>query len=86
MCISPNVHMAQSLAHEALVWRQLQHPSILPFLGIDSATFAETGYLCLVSPWMERGTLKGYMNNGEYEPERDLLRIVRLPLLQIVTD
>jgi hypothetical protein len=78
--------MAQNLAHEALVWRQLRHSFILPFLGIDSATFAETGYLCLVSPWMERGTLKQYMSNGEYEPERDLLRLVRLYLLRIDTD
>jgi hypothetical protein len=34
------------------------------------------GHLCLVSPWMERGTLKQYMASGDYLPSRDIYRVV----------
>jgi serine/threonine-protein kinase TNNI3K len=66
----------QGLCREALVWRQLKHPFILPFIGIDDITFASTGFLCLVSPWMHRGTLKHFMKTPDYMPARDLHRLV----------
>ncbi|KAK1227626.1 Rho guanine nucleotide exchange factor [Marasmius sp. AFHP31] len=48
---------------EAIVWRQLDHPNLLPFLGIyymdDSMK-----RLCLVSPWMERGNLVQFMKDS----------------------
>jgi len=44
---------------EALVWRQLQHPHVLPFLGVDVDTFP--GSLCMVSPWLQRGTLSKHL-------------------------
>ncbi|KAJ6476176.1 kinase-like domain-containing protein [Mycena sanguinolenta] len=45
---------------EALVWRDLHHPHILPFLGIDRDSFPEP-YFCMVSPWMEHGTVMSYL-------------------------
>ncbi|KAJ6542671.1 kinase-like domain-containing protein, partial [Mycena capillaripes] len=36
---------------EALVWKELNHPHILPFLGIDGDNFPSS--LCMVSPWMD---------------------------------
>ncbi|KAF7331196.1 Kinase-like protein [Mycena sanguinolenta] len=47
------------LCREALVWRALRHPHILPFLGIDAESFPSS--LCLVSPWMEHGTVINYL-------------------------
>ncbi|KAF7347165.1 PINc domain-containing protein [Mycena venus] len=44
---------------EALVWKELRHPHILPFLGIDEDTFPSP--LCMVSPWMEHGTVLKYL-------------------------
>ncbi|KAF8153619.1 kinase-like domain-containing protein [Mycena galopus ATCC 62051] len=49
------------ICKEALVWQSLQHPSILPFIGIDQETFP--GYLCLASPWMEQGTILKYLES-----------------------
>ncbi|KAJ6457246.1 kinase-like domain-containing protein, partial [Mycena sanguinolenta] len=46
---------------EALVWQHLQHPFILPFIGIDRETFPSS--LCMVSPWMENGTVLRYLND-----------------------
>ncbi|KAJ7620606.1 kinase-like domain-containing protein [Mycena polygramma] len=46
---------------EALVWKDLQHPHILPFLGIDKNSFPSS--LCMVSPWMEHGTVMNYLQD-----------------------
>jgi hypothetical protein len=71
---------AQKLCHEALAWRQLAHAHVLPFLGIDAATFASTGagagLLCLVAPYMRRGTLREFVRSTEYDAGRDMLRLV----------
>ncbi|KAJ7233312.1 kinase-like domain-containing protein [Mycena rebaudengoi] len=46
---------------EALVWKDLQHPHILPMIGIDRESFSPS--LCMVSPWMENGTVLRYLND-----------------------
>ncbi|KAJ7231349.1 kinase-like domain-containing protein [Mycena rebaudengoi] len=40
---------------EALIWQDLKYPYILPMLGIDRESFPSS--LCMVSPWMENGTV-----------------------------
>ncbi|KAJ6463885.1 kinase-like domain-containing protein [Mycena sanguinolenta] len=47
------------ICREALVWKALHHPHILPFLGIDGDAFPSS--LCIVSPWMEHGTVLNYL-------------------------
>ncbi|CAL1717215.1 unnamed protein product [Somion occarium] len=42
--------------HEALLWRNLCHPYILPFLGIDDHTFKPS--LCMILPWMRYGNIR----------------------------
>jgi serine/threonine protein kinase len=66
------------LCKEALLWRQLSHPHILPFLGIDTETFASRNALCLVSPWMQNGTLKQYITSPSYNVDDDQSRLVIL--------
>ncbi|KAF7362319.1 Kinase-like protein [Mycena venus] len=46
---------------EALVWKDLHHPNILPFLGIDRDSFPSCDSLCMVSPWMKNGTVMNYL-------------------------
>jgi serine/threonine protein kinase len=53
--------LEQQICKEALIWQSLQHPSILPFIGIDQETFP--GYLCIASPWMEQGTVLKYLES-----------------------
>ncbi|KAJ7651209.1 hypothetical protein FB45DRAFT_889933 [Roridomyces roridus] len=45
---------------EALVWRYLKHPNVVPFLGIDSATF-DSPQRALVSPWMAQGSVLDFL-------------------------
>ncbi|KAJ8083220.1 hypothetical protein PM082_009092 [Marasmius tenuissimus] len=49
---------------EAILWRQLKHPNVLPFLGIYKL---ETGQLCLISPWMEKGNLVEFLKATKRE-------------------
>ncbi|KDQ51781.1 hypothetical protein JAAARDRAFT_703975, partial [Jaapia argillacea MUCL 33604] len=51
----------QAFYKEAIIWRQLHHPNVLPFLGVDLETFPE--WPCLVMPWMQNGNLFDYVLN-----------------------
>ncbi|KAF8159772.1 kinase-like domain-containing protein [Crassisporium funariophilum] len=44
---------------EVLVWRQLKHPNILPFIGANTEIFRSQ--YCFISPWMEKGDLMSYL-------------------------
>ncbi|KAK1233929.1 hypothetical protein PQX77_002880 [Marasmius sp. AFHP31] len=46
---------------EAIVWKQLLHPNVLPFMGMYYLE-KDREQLCLVSPWMYRGNLTRYLN------------------------
>ncbi|KAJ8076250.1 Rho guanine nucleotide exchange factor [Marasmius tenuissimus] len=48
---------------EAIIWRQLDHPNLLPFMGIYYLE-DDQKRLCLVSPWMERGNLVQFMKDS----------------------
>ncbi|KAF8174638.1 kinase-like domain-containing protein [Mycena galopus ATCC 62051] len=47
------------LYREALIWKDLHHPNILPFLGIDRDSFPLS--FCMVSHWMDHGTVMNYL-------------------------
>ncbi|KAK1219128.1 Rho guanine nucleotide exchange factor [Marasmius sp. AFHP31] len=55
--------LLKGFLQEAIVWQQLRHPNLLPFVGMYY--FGEQ--LCLVSPWMERGNLVTYLENAPPE-------------------
>ncbi|KIK56136.1 hypothetical protein GYMLUDRAFT_230425 [Collybiopsis luxurians FD-317 M1] len=59
--------MRKQFCHEALVWRQLNHPNILPLLGVNTELFFPS--FCLVSPWMEHRDIITYLKQN---PEHDL--------------
>ncbi|KZT19003.1 kinase-like protein, partial [Neolentinus lepideus HHB14362 ss-1] len=63
---------------EAAIWKELDHPNILPFFGVDAATFEP--HLCMVSPWMENGDILGYCTNKATTDITDLLEQVALGL------
>jgi serine/threonine protein kinase len=68
---------------EALVWRQLKHPHILPFLGVDMETFESGGLFCLVSPWLTGGTL-GARAQSTTLPSSERVRLVRHPAIILI--
>ncbi|KAF8215630.1 hypothetical protein K438DRAFT_1748550 [Mycena galopus ATCC 62051] len=61
---------------EALVWKELRHPNILPFWGIEKDSFSSP--LCMVSPWMEHGTVLSYLKeHGHTKVDKFLYEIAQ---------
>jgi hypothetical protein len=58
------------------VWKQLRHPSILPFLGLDRRSLGSTESLYLVSPQMQCTLWEFITNETEYRARDDLYRLV----------
>lgn len=56
----------QEFGREALIWRQLSHPNLLPFYGL----YYLDSRLCLVSPWMENGHLLEFLRNAPLDTNR----------------
>ncbi|PPQ66652.1 hypothetical protein CVT26_009406 [Gymnopilus dilepis] len=57
---------------EVLVWRQLRHPNILPFIGADLDLFSPR--FCFVSPWMCNGDIMSFLKQ---HPEHDRFCSIR---------
>lgn len=56
----------QEFGREALIWRQLSHPNLLPFFGL----YTLDGRLSLASPWMENGHLQQYLKGWSRDIDR----------------
>ncbi|KAJ7124051.1 kinase-like domain-containing protein [Mycena crocata] len=67
--------LLKEFGREALVWRQISHPNLLPFLGM----YYLDERLCLVSPWMENGNILQFMtkNPSQIEHRSLILDIAR---------
>ncbi|KAK0485336.1 kinase-like domain-containing protein [Armillaria luteobubalina] len=61
--------LLHDFCHEALIWRQLNHPNVLPFLGVNEDLFAPS--YCLISPWMVNGNIISYL---ETHPDHNHLK------------
>lgn len=60
----------QEFSSEAVTWRQLSHPSVLPFYGV----YRVKKRVCLACPWMENGNLVQFLANRA--PETDCVSLV----------
>jgi len=59
----------QIFVKEAVCWKYISHPNIVQFLGVEDSSST----LCLVSEWMENGTVGEYLQKNPHAE--------RLPLL-----
>ena len=60
---------------EAVVWKRLRHPNVVPFLGVTTAP------LQLVSVWMPNGILTDYV---KAEPQADRINIVSISSRHVI--
>lgn len=65
----------QFIARESILWAQLSHPNVLPFIGVCELG----GEIGLVSPWMKNGDVMEYL---EKNPHADRGRLVRCIILR----
>jgi hypothetical protein len=49
--------------HETLFWRYLDHPHLLPLLGVSQEAMAPR--LSLVTPWMANGNVLDYLEDHD---------------------
>ncbi|KAG7090227.1 hypothetical protein E1B28_011827 [Marasmius oreades] len=64
--VSDGPTLLKECMREAIVWWQLKHPNILPFMGMYYLDKARERP-CLVSAWMERGNLVRYLKESPRE-------------------
>ncbi|KAJ8081999.1 hypothetical protein PM082_007845 [Marasmius tenuissimus] len=57
--------LSNEYMREAILWRQMKHPNLLPFLGMYQ--FESHQQLCLISPWMGNGNLVQYLRTTRRE-------------------
>ena len=64
----------QAFCKEAVIWKYLKHPNVLPLLGVTTTPPQ------LISKWVCGGNLLGYVKK---HPDVDPLRLVGVPSLVI---
>ncbi|KAJ7670881.1 hypothetical protein DFH06DRAFT_949289, partial [Mycena polygramma] len=55
---------------EAVIWRQLSHPNLLPFFGLYTCMFSPTIMPCLISPRMDNGDLHQFLSRASSDIDR----------------
>ena len=65
--------LAKEFAKEALLWRQLNHPNVLPFYGLYDMPSGAQRIPCLVSPWMDQGNVVLYLKANPTSANRKFL-------------
>ncbi|KAJ7325743.1 kinase-like domain-containing protein [Mycena albidolilacea] len=56
----------KNFAQEAVIWRQLSHPNLLPFFGL----YYLGQRVCLVSPWIKNGDIHTFLKNHPCDIDR----------------
>ena len=65
--------MTQRLKRETWVWNQLDHPNVLPFLGISKDAGEEGSAPALITPFCANGDVLDYLKQT---PNADRLHLV----------
>ena len=63
----------QEFSSEAVIWRQLSHPNVLPFYGVYKLD-RNPPRVCLACPWMENGNLVQFL--ADRAPKTDCVPLV----------
>ncbi|KAG6855286.1 hypothetical protein H0H87_005491 [Tephrocybe sp. NHM501043] len=64
-------HFLKQVCREAILWGQLSHPNILPLYGL----YRFGAQICLVSPWMEAGSVSQFLKSNPDAPCVQLVKI-----------
>ena len=72
LACSSSLTNLQTFCQEAVMWKHLTHPNIVPLLGVTMAPFQ------LILDWMPGGDLREYIKEN---PDADRLGLVGLPLV-----
>jgi serine/threonine protein kinase len=65
----------QGFCREGVAWKHLQHPNILPLLGV---TVSEQRF-AMVSEWMENGNINEFVEKDKYVNRTELVHRPLIP-------
>ena len=74
LSLSTITNQTQEFCKEAVVWKNLNHPNVLPLLGIT----VDPSQLQLVSKWVSGGNMREYIKKY---PDADRRRMVGAPFV-----
>jgi serine/threonine protein kinase len=66
---------SQRFCREAVAWRHLRHPNVLPLLGV---TVSERRF-AMVSEWMEYGNINEFIKEDRHVNRAELVRCSSRP-------
>ncbi|KAK0188292.1 kinase-like domain-containing protein [Armillaria mellea] len=70
--MKPRGDIRKEFGREALVWRNLQHPNVLRFIGVNDDLFYPS--FCLISPWMKNGDIISFLRQN---PGHDRMQCIK---------
>jgi len=68
--ISTQINGLQRFCREAVAWKHLRHPNILPLLGVTLNEYR----FALVSDWMEHGNINEFIERDDHVNRTELVR------------
>ncbi|KAG6379364.1 kinase-like domain-containing protein [Boletus reticuloceps] len=74
---STDVKAQEMIQRELGIWRRLEHPNIVPFLGVAYG-FGRQGHVSLVSLWMANGSLQSFL--GKHDDQLSIAHRLQLLL------
>lgn len=72
LIINATEEHVEAFSSEAVTWRQLSHPNVLPFYGVHHK-HGDRPRFGLVCPWMHNGNLVQFLSNY---PDTDRVPLV----------
>ncbi|KAH8082793.1 kinase-like domain-containing protein [Cristinia sonorae] len=60
--LSQRIKLKQAFCRETLLWKNLSHRHVLPFLGVSEDLF-DNNSMCMVLPWMWKGGIRHYIDS-----------------------
>ncbi|PBK64321.1 kinase-like protein, partial [Armillaria solidipes] len=70
--MKPRGDIRKKFCSEVLVWRNLEHPNVLRFVGVNEDLFYPS--FCLISPWMKNGDIISFLSQN---PGHDRMQCIR---------
>ncbi|KAF9065427.1 hypothetical protein BDP27DRAFT_1332048 [Rhodocollybia butyracea] len=67
--------------NEAILWKQLKHPNILPLLGVNVKLFEPS--FCLISPWMKNKDIITFLRHNPSHNRHKALQEISAGLLYL---
>jgi len=64
------INQSQRFCREGVAWKHLQHPNILPLLGVS----LNKHRFALVSEWMEHGNINEFIKSDRHANRSELVR------------